>query len=186
MSIPSSAPALFAAFLALAGAAQAYPHYHPHPHRVIIHERPYTRVIVRGSPYWFHDGYYYHHHHGRYFLIGPPLGIVVPILPVGCVRLHFGPTPYYWYAGSYYREAPGGYVVVQKPDTVYVEKALEAGQGSDEKFAEPVSKTVMVKNSNGSQTPVRLEESDGKWKGPRGELYDDFPTDEQLHSAYGF
>jgi hypothetical protein len=51
---------------------------------------------------------------------------------------------------------------------------------------EPNTKTVMVLNSNGSKTPVQLEEIDGKWKGPKGEYYDEFPTDEQLRMAYGF
>jgi hypothetical protein len=169
----------FCLLLSLVTAAQA----HPHGHRVIIRERPmYTRVIVRGSPFWYHHGYYYRHYRGRYLLVEPPLGVVVPLLPDGAVSVYFHAVPYYYYGGVYYRQAPGGYVVAQKPDTVYVEK-----DAPGKTFEEPVSKTVMVANSNGSKTPVRLEqESDGKWKGPRGELYDSFPTDEQLHQAYGF
>jgi hypothetical protein len=33
---------------------------------------------------------------------------------------------------------------------------------------------------------VRLVAAEGKWKGPRGEIYEAFPTEEQLRSVYGF
>jgi hypothetical protein len=186
-------PAAFATLILLfAGAAQPA---EAHRHRIVVHESVvvrhpvYTHVVVRGSHYYFHDGYYYRHHRGRYFLAPAPLGVVVPVLPPGAVRLHRGGARWYYFGGYYYQEAPQGYVVVSKPDTVYVERtpaAAATDAAAEEKFAEPSAKTVMVKNSNGSETPVRVEEVDGKWKGPRGEVYEAFPTEDQLRSAYGF
>ena len=112
---------------------------------------------------------------------------MVSVLPAGHISLYYGPSRFFYYGGIYYRHAPDGYVVVQKPDTVYVEKQEGDGKaGSQKVFTEPNTKTVMVLNTNGSKTPVQLEEIDGKWKGPKGEYYDAFPTDAQLQSAYGF
>jgi len=47
--------------------------------------------------------------------------------------------------------------------------------------------TVWITNSNGSKTPVKLtRSSSGGYVGPRGEIYDTMPTEEQLRSVYGF
>ena len=45
---------------------------------------------------------------------------------------------------------------------------------------------VNVRNSNGSTTPVVLHNAGGRWQGPRGEYYDNLPSEEQLRRAYGF
>ena len=46
--------------------------------------------------------------------------------------------------------------------------------------------TVWITNSNGSQTSVQITRH-GRWYvGPRGEYYDQMPTNEQLRLAYGF
>lgn len=51
---------------------------------------------------------------------------------------------------------------------------------------EPATLTVWITNSNGSKTSVQLTR-DGLWYvGPRGELYDSLPTNEQLRVVYGF
>jgi hypothetical protein len=45
---------------------------------------------------------------------------------------------------------------------------------------------VWVTNSNGSKTSVKLAQR-GRWYiGPRGEYYDEMPTNEQLRVVYGF
>ena len=46
--------------------------------------------------------------------------------------------------------------------------------------------TVWITNSNGSQTPVKLTRSGPSYVGPRGEIYNDMPTKEQLKMVYGF
>lgn len=45
---------------------------------------------------------------------------------------------------------------------------------------------VWITNSNGSKTSVKLTRH-GRWYlGPRGEYYDEMPTNEQLRVVYGF
>jgi hypothetical protein len=46
--------------------------------------------------------------------------------------------------------------------------------------------TVWITNSNGSRTTVQLTRRNGWYVGPRGEYYDQMPTNEQLRLAYGF
>lgn len=47
--------------------------------------------------------------------------------------------------------------------------------------------TVWITNSNGSKTPVKLTRTaTGGYVGPRGEIYETLPTEEELHQVYGF
>lgn len=47
--------------------------------------------------------------------------------------------------------------------------------------------TVWITNSNGSKTPVKLTRTaTGGYVGPRGEMYDSMPTEDQLKKVYGF
>ena len=46
--------------------------------------------------------------------------------------------------------------------------------------------TVNVTNSNGSVIPVRLARQGTGYLGPRGEYYNELPTQEQLRPVYGF
>ena len=44
---------------------------------------------------------------------------------------------------------------------------------------------VEIHNSNGSITPVKLKKKDGSFIGPKGERYEQLPTEEQLKPLYG-
>jgi len=44
---------------------------------------------------------------------------------------------------------------------------------------------VEIHNSNGSITPVKLKKEDSHYIGPKGERYDQLPTEEQLKPIYG-
>ena len=46
--------------------------------------------------------------------------------------------------------------------------------------------TVWITNSNNSKVPVRLAKSGPGYIGPRGEIYNRFPTEDQLRMVYGF
>lgn len=49
------------------------------------------------------------------------------------------------------------------------------------------SRTIMITNSNGSQTPVVVTKiSPTQWRGPRGEIYNGLPSPQQLQRVYGF
>ncbi len=151
------------------------------------HPEAYLDVHVGGNHLFFHNGYFYHRRHHAYYLAPPPIGIVVPFLPLDALVLHSGGLTLYYYGGNYYQESGDGYVVVAKPETdLVVDTVVEEDTTTSTAPAAPQTKTVLVNNSNGSHTPVLLEYVDGKWKGPRGEEYDAFPTNDQLRQAYGF
>jgi hypothetical protein len=176
---------ILASLLAVLSAVPAAAH--PRYHRVVVrNHHEYVRVVLRGSPYYYHYGHFYARRPHGYWLVPPPLGVRVAFLPATAIRLRFGPASYWYYEGIYYRGVPEGYEVVSKPDTVYIERQ-PGGETETEVFQEPKGTTILVLNGNGSKTPVRLEELEGgKWKGPKGEIYDSLPTQEQLRSAYGF
>ncbi len=44
---------------------------------------------------------------------------------------------------------------------------------------------VEIRNDNGSITPVKLRKKDGSYIGPKGERYEQLPTEEQLKPLYG-
>jgi uncharacterized protein YcfJ len=48
------------------------------------------------------------------------------------------------------------------------------------------TRTVWIRNSNGSRTAVVLRKAGGgQWIGPKGEYYDHFPSEEELRPVYG-
>lgn len=46
--------------------------------------------------------------------------------------------------------------------------------------------TVNITNSNGSVSTVKLRKQGVGYVGPKGEYYDDLPTEEELRPVYGF
>lgn len=42
-----------------------------------------------------------------------------------------------------------------------------------------------IHNDNGSITPVKIRKKDGTYIGPKGERYEQLPTEEQLKPLYG-
>ena len=81
-------------------------HSLPREHRVITH---------RHNRYYFSNGAWYRPSRGRFVVIAPPIGIVVPILPYGYVTMHIGRNDYYLANDVYYVRRPNGYVVVEPP-----------------------------------------------------------------------
>lgn len=175
-AILSSPSLALVALLAVLTAGPTHADRHGGGHR-------YTKVVVGHGHYWYRDGVYYRHHHGRYLYVAPPRGALITVVPASAVRLRFGTVRYRYFGGAYYRHTPRGYVLVERPATVYLDRVPDA---PDTVFVEPVYRQVNVRNTNGSETPVRLEQAGEKWLGPKGEFYDAFPTDDQLRAAYGF
>jgi hypothetical protein len=69
-------------------------------------------------------------------------------------------------------------VVVPPAPPVVIEPAPPVIQNS--------TVTVWILNSNGSRTSVQLTRQGRGYLGPRGEYYDQMPTNEQLRVVYGF
>jgi hypothetical protein len=53
----------------------------------------------------------------------------------------------------------------------------------EDESAEPV--VIEIHNSNGSVTPVKLKKENSHYIGPKGERYEELPTEEQLKPIYG-
>jgi hypothetical protein len=69
-----------------------------------------------GGHYFFDGGVWFRPYAGRYLVIAPPIGIVVPMLPPGFFTLDINGMPYYYANGTYYMMQPeGGYTVVAPP-----------------------------------------------------------------------
>jgi hypothetical protein len=59
-------------------------------------------------------------------------------------------------------------------------------QSQVELLKEEVANSIVnVPNSNGSFTPVKISRVGNVWVGPKGEVYNSYPTVEQLKSLYG-
>ena len=69
--------------------------------------------------------------------------------------------------------------LLRQSDKMHKEKKRE------QKVSRPSSIVVEIHNDNGSITPVKLRKKDGSYIGPKGERYDQLPTEEQLKPIYG-
>lgn len=144
-----------------------------------------------------------------------PFGRVVVSLPGTCRTYRCGTRSYYHCNGVFYSRHLGGYEVVRAPRIRFLpdhaRRLVVSGEvyfvhndqyycyrdGFYELCVPPVvveknittlgTTTVMVENSNGSRTPVDLQLlGSNQWKGPRGEIYNGLPDNDQLQDAYGF
>lgn len=146
-------------------------------------------------------------------MVGAPFGKVVVRLPIGYRRIYCGGHPYFYYDGIFYRQHLRGYEIVRAPRVRFIphqarrlmvngvvyfvhDNIYYCRRGGYYEICQPpvvVEKdspqltTIMITNSNGSRTPVELEPlGANQWKGPRGEIYDGLPTEDQLQEGYGF
>lgn len=94
-------------------------HYYP-ARGAAVRSLPGGRVAVYDrarNPYYFHGGVWYRPYGGRFVVVGPPLGVFVPILPPYYTTVWFGGVPYYYSNDTYYEWNPqqGQYEVVVPP-----------------------------------------------------------------------
>jgi hypothetical protein len=59
-------------------------------------------VTLGSLVFYYADGIYYRRHHSGFMVIVPPIGLIVPILPVGYTVFYLHGVTYYYYAGVYY------------------------------------------------------------------------------------
>jgi hypothetical protein len=132
--------AALAAALLLAGAAFAdrgpeAGRVHEHVDARHGHNHSYADrgTVVRGLPrearivrfgrdqYWFHGGVWYRAQGpGLFIVVGPPIGIFVPVLPPFYTTVMVAGIPYYYANDAYYvyRDPQQGYQVVDPPPGV--------------------------------------------------------------------
>jgi hypothetical protein len=84
------------------------------------------------NPYYFHGGVWYRPYGGRFVVVGPPIGVFVPILPAYYTTVWFAGYPYYYANDTYYTWSPaqGQYEVVAPPgdDSASTEPPAAAGE----------------------------------------------------------
>jgi len=86
---------------------------------VVVGTLPREAIVVHSGPtrYWFHAGVWYRPQHGRYVVVGPPVGVFVPVLPAFYTTIALGGFTYFYANDTYYawREAQHQYEVVPAP-----------------------------------------------------------------------
>ena len=141
-------------------------------------------VTVGHRRYRYHDGRFYKP--GFFglglFVVRPPLGAVVTVIPAGHKTFIFGGITYYYHDEVYYKACPSGYMVVPAP-VVNLAAAAPDARRPQNLAGEKV--TVNVPNSKGGYTPVVLVKNGNGYIGPQGEYYPGNPTVEQLRALYG-
>jgi hypothetical protein len=95
-------------------------HNHAYPARgYYAGARPASGYAVEhmGQRYWYGGGVWYGWRGGGWFVVGPPIGVFVPVLPPFYTTVWFGGAPYYYANDTYYawRDADQGYEVVDPP-----------------------------------------------------------------------
>jgi hypothetical protein len=93
-------------------------HGHYYPARggyVTALPRGHAVVVYRGGNYYHYGGVWYRASGAGFVIVGPPVGIVVPVLPPYYATVWVGAVPYYYANEAYYVQAPGGYIVVDPP-----------------------------------------------------------------------
>ena len=82
-----------------------------------VHELPRDRVVVGGGRYFYSGGIWYASRGPGWVVIGPPVGVFVPVLPFAYTTVYFGGVPYYYANDAYYQWVPdqNQYEVVAPP-----------------------------------------------------------------------
>ncbi|MBN1578106.1 MAG: hypothetical protein JW913_16210 [Chitinispirillaceae bacterium] len=139
--------------------------------RIVISLPGVYRTIHVGPRFYYHcNGVYYIRHAHGYEVVRAPR---IRFLPYHARRIVIGGDVFFFHNNVYYCYRDGFYEVCEPPVVV---ESKDVG-----------TTTVMVENSNGSRTPIELEPlGSNQWKGPRGEVYDGLPSNEQLKEGYGF
>ena len=97
-----------------------YQHNHAYPARgYAVGVRPAGAIAVNhmGQSYWYGGGVWYGERGRSWVVVGPPIGVFVPVLPPFYTTVWFGGAPYYYANDTYYawRDSDQGYQVVEAP-----------------------------------------------------------------------
>jgi hypothetical protein len=146
--------------------------------------RGYVSLELRGARFFYHHGLFFRRINSGLVIVAPPIGVVVPFLPIGYVTLRFGGWDYYYMDGVYYRPCPSGYLTVPESE---VENLKQKANMKTEELARDATGyyTVNIPNSDGTFIAVKLRKSGAGYIGPQGEYYGEHPTVEQLKVLYG-
>jgi hypothetical protein len=180
---------------------------HDHDRREVVH--------VRGKRYVFVDNRFHHETPRGLEIVRAPLGAIVVSLPHIFGSIRTGNVDIYISSGVFYKRTPHGYEVINRPffhrpprgahrriinrreyfvdNNIYYYKmgdmytVCDSPENSTfEPYNHSDPMTIIIENDNGSRTPVKLDPiGSNQWKGPKGEIYNGLPSQEQLSSVYG-
>ncbi|MCM8794340.1 MAG: glycine zipper domain-containing protein [Candidatus Omnitrophica bacterium] len=81
----------------------------------------------------------------------------------------------------------GGYVLGNEQDKAEMQAQAAGAQAQAAAALQTASTVVInVRNTNGSITPITIRREGNLYVGPRGEIYTQLPTEDQLRPVYGF
>lgn len=89
-----------------------YPQY---GYRVTVLPPARVEIRFRGGSFFFHSGVWYRPVGPSFVVVRPPVGIIVPVLPIGYSTVVVAGAPYYYANDVYYVQRPEGYAVVDAP-----------------------------------------------------------------------
>ena len=143
-------------------------------------------IVLRGARYHYWGGRFYRPGPVGFFMVTPPIGVVVTVLPPVYRTVIIGGISYYYADDAYYTDTVGGYVVVPPPvQNAAVVTTAPAAPAAQSETPPGQSITVNVPNSSGGFTPVKLVKYKDGYIGPQGEYYPGNPTVDQLRVLYG-
>ncbi|MEN8146505.1 MAG: DUF6515 family protein [Campylobacterota bacterium] len=78
------------------------PYYHRPGYTIRTIPKVAVSVSLGSLLFYYSHGIYYRHHLNGFIVILPPIGLIVPVLPVGHIPFHVYGRTYYYYADVYY------------------------------------------------------------------------------------
>lgn len=131
--------------------------------------------------FYFHDGLFFTRIDERYMVVPAPQGAIIATLPPGFTTLHVNGAPLYFAAGVYYRPHAQGYMVIASPVDP-PPQPLPPPPMPCTPVVDSVTMTVHL--AAGGTAPVVLKRHGRGWLGPKGEIYDRLPSEQQLAPYY--
>ncbi|HTS54535.1 MAG TPA: DUF6515 family protein [Burkholderiales bacterium] len=133
-------------------------HYYP-PVGFAFGALPVGHVVLRyqGATFFFGGGVWYSAAGpGRFVVVAPPVGVVVPLLPPFYATVWVGGVPYYYANNAYYVRGPQGYVVVNPPPPAAIVEqppanAVVQQPPSSTAYRTPLAQLSMYPNHGQSQ-----------------------------------
>jgi hypothetical protein len=121
--------------------------------------RGYQRLHFGREDYFYHGGTYYHRGPRGFFVVRPPVGLVVAFLPFGFKTIIIRGATYYFYDEVYYQRAPSGYVVIQEPPVIVKQDPSRTGKRPSEQQKQLVvtAERLNVRSGPSLDSPVVAE-----------------------------
>jgi hypothetical protein len=117
-------------------------HNHSYPSRGYeVRDLPRDRFVVNrfNHRYYYSGGIWYEPRGPRFVVVGPPVGVFVPVLPSYYTTVYFGGAPYYYANDTYYtwRADSNQYEVVDPPGDENAAQTETQAQPSDDVYIYP-------------------------------------------------